>query len=181
VTLLRHLVSAKIEAPLWRRSRPHLLIEGATYARGDAPATGTLMLDAYVRHVGLSANQLLAVPTAGDFQIDKIWAAPEQICASNRRPQGMAQDSTSDLALLAEANESRCVHAGPKMCLLQHLSGRCAATAVHRIIPPPEALHLAACATQCCTSPPRCSTERLAVAHQLCRRHVIAAAQTERR
>lgn len=31
----------------------------------------------YVRHLGLSANQIVHVPGAGDFQIERIKGAPE--------------------------------------------------------------------------------------------------------
>lgn len=109
MTLLRHLVSSKIEGPVWRRSRPHLLIEGSTFAKASPDAaTGTLLVDAYVRNVGLSANRILAVPAAGDFQIDKIWAAPEQVRLKERRTGGMAVEGDDELVLLAEADGDRC-------------------------------------------------------------------------
>lgn len=111
VTLLRHLVSLNVEPPLWRRSRPHLLIEGAVFSKATPEATsGTLLLDTYVRHVGISANQIIAVPGAGDFSIDKIWAAPESVPPKEMQQAGMAMlDEQQDLELLAQADEDKCV------------------------------------------------------------------------
>ena len=115
VTFLRHLVSVTIEPPLWRRSRPHLLLEGAVFSKATPEATsGTLLLDAYVRHVGLRANQIVAVPGGGDFSIDKIWAAPERVPQQEKRQAGMvALDDQQDLELLAQADEDKCalIHA----------------------------------------------------------------------
>lgn len=111
VTLLRHLVSLNIEPPMWRRARPHLLIEGSVFFKATPEATtGTLLLDTYVRHVGLSANQIVAVPGGGDFSIDKIWAAPEHVPQQEKRQAGMALlDEQHDLELLAQADEDKCV------------------------------------------------------------------------
>lgn len=70
--------------------------------------SGTMLLDAYVRHVGLSANRIVAVPGGGDFSIDKIWAPPERIPQQDKRQAGMVVlDDQQDLDLLAQADEDR--------------------------------------------------------------------------
>lgn len=108
VTLLRLLVSCKLEAPLWRQGRPALLLEGATFSKASPDAgAGTLILDAYVREAGLTANQALSLPGAGDFSIDKIWAAPEQVPLKGRA-NGMAVDQCGGLPVLAAADDDRC-------------------------------------------------------------------------
>lgn len=66
--LIRHLAEHPVAPPLWRQQRPALLVEQASYQA----ETGTLCLNAYVRYAGLSANQLVTIPGAGDFQIAKI-------------------------------------------------------------------------------------------------------------
>jgi hypothetical protein len=72
--------------------------------------TGTLLLDAYVRHVGLCANQIVAVPGAGDFNIERIWAGKEQVPQREGRHAGMVVlDEQQDLELLAQADEDKCV------------------------------------------------------------------------
>ena len=111
VQLLRQLSEAAVEAPVWRRQRPHLMVEGATYqAATDGTGTCTLALDAYVRNVGLSANQVVAVPEAGDFGIGSVLAAPEQVPLPGRlhhEVQPLANDA--DLPVLAKPDEDRCV------------------------------------------------------------------------
>eukprot|EP00892_Ulva_mutabilis_P004765 jgi/Ulvmu1/2660/UM014_0116.1 len=107
VTLLRLLVSSKLEAPLWRQGRPALLLEGATFSTASPDAaTGTLLLDAYVREAALTANQALSLPGAGDFGIDKIWGAPEQVPLKGRA-NGMAVEQSGELPLLAAADAER--------------------------------------------------------------------------
>lgn len=121
VTLLRLLVSCKLEAPLWRQGRPALLLEGATFSKAapDA-AAGTLVVDAYVREAALTANQALSVPGAGDFSIDKIWAAPEQVPLKGRS-SGMAVEQSGELPLLAAADDDRCGGCfRPRMAMVMH-------------------------------------------------------------
>lgn len=112
VRLLRHLSETRLEPPVWRRSRPHLLLEGATC---DAPvategATCRLHVDAYVRGVPLSPNQLVTVPGAGDFAIESIRAAPELVpVQGSGSGAGVAgHHDTAELPVLAEPNERRC-------------------------------------------------------------------------
>jgi hypothetical protein len=112
VQLLRHLTEVKVEAPLWRRNRTHLMLEGATF-HPDGSGCGTLSIDAYVRSVGLRANQLVTVPGGGDFGIDKVYSAPEQVALEVHKAGGSTRalqghSASSELPLLAEANEDRC-------------------------------------------------------------------------
>lgn len=110
VALLRHLVATKLEPPLWRQGRAALLLEGATFGKAapDSP-TGTLFLDAYVRQAGLTANQALSVPGAGDFNIGTIWSAPEQVPLRGRGTggNGMAAEASGELPVLAVADDDR--------------------------------------------------------------------------
>ncbi len=92
--LLRHLSEHPATVPVWRRQRAALMREAASCSPSSAPAApagpcggaayagpaGTLCLTGYVRSAGLSANQLLHIPGAGDFQIDFIEAAEEGDC-----------------------------------------------------------------------------------------------------
>ena len=110
VRLLRHLSETRLEPPVWRRGRPHLLLEGATCDAPPAAAEGApcrLHIDAYVRSVPLSPNQLVTVPGAGDFALESIRAAPELVPAqgSGGVPPGQ---STEDLPVLAVPDERRC-------------------------------------------------------------------------
>lgn len=87
--LLRTLADAAPTLPVWRRARPCIVVQGATFVPdcGNGMAQqqqeqqqGELRLTGYVRAGGLSANQLVTVPGAGDFQIARIEAAPEPQC-----------------------------------------------------------------------------------------------------
>jgi pre-rRNA-processing protein TSR1 len=75
--LLRHLLERPAPSlPAWRQNRAALLVERAVTEpeEGTAAGTGTvrLRLTGYVRGAGLSANRLLTLPGAGDFQIEYI-------------------------------------------------------------------------------------------------------------
>lgn len=75
--LLRHVGEHKVSVPQWRRTRPSLLVQDADFVpaaggSGDSAAGGTLLLSGYVRDRGITANQLLHIPGAGDYQIDRI-------------------------------------------------------------------------------------------------------------
>ncbi|GLC40690.1 hypothetical protein PLESTB_000032300 [Pleodorina starrii] len=99
----RHLAEHPPAAPpLWRQQRPGVMVERAEYeplpaessAAGPGPSSaaaaaaagggaagsaggGTLVVYGYVRGAGLSANQLVTVPGAGDFRIQSIHAPPD--------------------------------------------------------------------------------------------------------
>lgn len=92
--LLRHLGEHRGAAPNWRRHRPALLVEAAEFrpdggAAAAEGAPGTLLLSGYVRERGLTANQLVHLPGAGDFQIAQIDGAPppEPLGAVHRQPR----------------------------------------------------------------------------------------------
>ena len=73
--VVRHVTDSAVSAPGWRQQRAHVIAEGATYD----DARGELVLTGYVRHKGLTAQQLIHVPGAGDFQISRIEAAAEAV------------------------------------------------------------------------------------------------------
>lgn len=92
--LLRALGDKPPQLPVWRRQRPSLLVEAAAYtpdpsssppphdASSSSAAAGVLALTGWVREAGLSANQLVTVPGAGDFQILRIEAAEPPAAAA---------------------------------------------------------------------------------------------------
>lgn len=102
VQLLRHLTENTIHTPIWRRERPHLVVEGAAFQPGEAGDTGLLTLDTYVRSVGLSANQLVTLPGGGDVNINQIFAAAEEV------PLDVGSSRAAVLPLLAQADADRC-------------------------------------------------------------------------
>ncbi|CAL8469855.1 g9397 [Coccomyxa elongata] len=94
---IRNLTEVHPSAPLWRRQRPCLLVDAAHFF--PAPdEVGTLTLRGYVRHLGLSANQIVHVPGAGDFQIERIEGTeePAALGAAPRSTSAATNDDEMD-------------------------------------------------------------------------------------
>ncbi|KAG1677733.1 hypothetical protein FOA52_001045 [Chlamydomonas sp. UWO 241] len=109
--LLRHILESPPQPPLWRRARPQVIVEGAEFvadsaddsggasgsgvgdagSSGGGAVTGTLALRGYVRAAGLSANQAIHLPGVGDFQIDRIEAAPPSLSSQPGSGAGAGQ------------------------------------------------------------------------------------------
>lgn len=103
--LIRQLVERPAPVlPHWRQQRPALTVEAAEYlpAATGGPAAGLLSLTGWVRVAGLSANQLLTIEGAGDFQIERIespgQAQPvEGLGSRHESRKGPTQDMDSTL------------------------------------------------------------------------------------
>ena len=71
--IVRHLVETTPALPIWRTQRCHIIPQKAEFVRSEKiSSSGTLLLTGYIRNKALSANQVLHIPSAGDFQIEKI-------------------------------------------------------------------------------------------------------------
>ena len=117
--LLRHLGDAAPRAPLWRRSRAAVMVQEAAFAldppvaNGDQQQqqqqqqpSGTLRLTGYVRGAGLSANQLVTLPGAGDFRLLAIEGPRDPAAAGGaaaRRAAGGGDAEMADGAAAAAA------------------------------------------------------------------------------
>lgn len=73
--VVRHVTDSAVGVPVWRQQRAHVIAERAEYD----DARRELVLTGYVRQKGLTAQQLIHVPGAGDFQISLIEAAAEVV------------------------------------------------------------------------------------------------------
>jgi len=88
---VRQLSEMRLAPPVWRTLRPYVLAESARYEPGPAgpdgaPGPGTLVVSGHVRGgPPLSANQLAYLPGIGEFQFERIDAAP---AAGGRRGGG---------------------------------------------------------------------------------------------
>jgi pre-rRNA-processing protein TSR1 len=91
--LLRTLADSMPQLPVWRRQRPYIMVQQASFQLneqqqqdGDVQQQqqqlGQLRLTGYVRAQGLSANQLITVPGAGDFRILRIEGPPDPAAAA---------------------------------------------------------------------------------------------------
>jgi pre-rRNA-processing protein TSR1 len=97
--VVRQLADSAPVVPHWRRQRPQLLADAAEFVPGDGgdAATGTLVLSGYIRGMGLSTNQLIHVPTAGDFQIDQIDRLADATRSGGAGPAAMETEGSGAL------------------------------------------------------------------------------------
>ena len=107
--LLRVLADTTPQLPVWRRQRPYLLVQQAAFLptpqqqqqQQQEDTVGELHLTGFIRAQGLSANQLVTVPGAGDFQILRIEAAEEMGSSQQqqqRQRKGAAGAGDMDMA-----------------------------------------------------------------------------------
>jgi pre-rRNA-processing protein TSR1 len=96
--LLRTLADSMPQLPVWRRQRPYIMVQQANFQLNEQQQQqdeqqqqqqqfGQLRLTGYVRAQGLSANQLITVPGAGDFRILRIEGPPDPAAAAVQRQQ----------------------------------------------------------------------------------------------
>ena len=113
--LARTIADAHAPPPPWRRQRPSLLIERASFVeggeggggevgggKGEGGVKGELTLRCHVRGgAGLAAASLVHVPGCGDFQIGRILAAPAPRCgrAGGERERKGNSSSTGTAAM----------------------------------------------------------------------------------
>lgn len=103
--IVRHLVDSSCVVPVWRQHRPQLVPQEAQFVPSSVGSSnGTLILTGYIRGKGMSVNQPIHIPSAGDFHISKIEAVPEPVkdpreAASERNGTNMMMDSVEVLAV----------------------------------------------------------------------------------
>lgn len=90
--IVRHVTDSSCTTPIWRQQRPHVIPDAAEFYTStnndmNQKAEGTLVLTGYIREKALTANQLIHIPGAGDFQIEKIESVAE--------PQSLLQTQKS--------------------------------------------------------------------------------------
>lgn len=97
--IVRHITDSTPSVPVWRQQRPHVIPEKAEFVCSGT-SEGTLILTGYIRHKALSASQILHIPGAGDFQIEKIEAAEEPVKSNKQQKQ---HDLISSEMMLGDA------------------------------------------------------------------------------
>lgn len=100
--VLRHIADSAHDIPHWRRHRPTLMAEQASYD----PSTNTLLLDGWIRVLGMSVNSAVHIPGIGDFQLDQIDALPAGPGSGRGRANisNMELDMVDEPRLLARAS-----------------------------------------------------------------------------
>lgn len=100
--LMRSLCTLAPKGIRWREERSWILVDEVNW-----PTNGeeNVVLTGFVRARGLKADRLISVGDWGDFQIEKITAAP--LASKKRRTDDMATDDSSDENILESPTEEQ--------------------------------------------------------------------------
>lgn len=108
--LVRSLCTTTTKGVKWRDQRSYVFVEDVAWPGGKSIAnedgTGEVVLTGVVRGQGLKADRLLQVGDWGDFQIDKIVAAPLEH-RKKAKDDDMAIDSGDSEVVLDRAGEDQ--------------------------------------------------------------------------
>ncbi|KAF1999069.1 DUF663-domain-containing protein [Amniculicola lignicola CBS 123094] len=100
--LVRSLCTTTTKGVRWREQRSYIFIEDVAWAGGKSAVTedgtGEVILTGVVRGQGLKADRLVQVGDWGDFQVDKITAAPSE-ARKKGKDDTMAIDAEDDEVL----------------------------------------------------------------------------------
>ncbi|KAJ4356225.1 ribosome biogenesis protein tsr1 [Didymosphaeria variabile] len=108
--LVRSLCTTTTKGVKWRDQRSYMFVEDVAWPGGKSAAsedgTGEVVLTGVVRGQGLKADRLLQIGDWGDFQIDKVVAAPLEN-RKKAKDDAMAVDSDDGEDVLDRAGEDR--------------------------------------------------------------------------
>jgi pre-rRNA-processing protein TSR1 len=97
--LVRSLCTTTTKGVRWRDQRSYMFIEDIAWPGGKSAVsedgTGNVVITGVVRGLGLKADRLVQVGDWGDFQVDKIVAAPLETRKKNKEDE-MAVDTEGD-------------------------------------------------------------------------------------
>jgi pre-rRNA-processing protein TSR1 len=109
LNVIRSLCSTVPKGIRWREDRSWMMVENVQWPSGKQAmgddSLGEVILTGVVRGKGLKADRLLQVGDWGDFQIEKITAAP--LKTKKVKVEAMAVDGEEPNALLAEPSDDR--------------------------------------------------------------------------
>jgi pre-rRNA-processing protein TSR1 len=133
--LLRTLADSMPQLPVWRRQRPYVMVQQASFQLDEQQQQqqqqqdgqqqqhqqqlGQLRLTGYVRAQGLSANQLITVPGAGDFRILRIEGPhdPAAPVAQQRQQQQKRGGAAGAMDMDMQDAAGAAAAAGPVLAL----------------------------------------------------------------
>ena len=81
-----------------------------------AEPSGTLKLTAFIRYAGLSANQLVTLPGAGDFQVDLVEGLPDVLGTGG----GSNMDMAGSAPVLLAKVRTPAYSSSPTYCNVHH-------------------------------------------------------------
>lgn len=100
--LVRSLCTTTTKGVKWREQRSYMFVEDIEWPQGKSAVTedgtGEVVLTGIVRGQGLKADRLVQVGDWGDFQVDKITAAPLEVRKKGKE-ESMVIDSEGDNVL----------------------------------------------------------------------------------
>jgi pre-rRNA-processing protein TSR1 len=109
LNVIRSLCSTVPKGVRWREDRSWMMVENVQWPSGKQAMgeenLGEVILTGVVRGKGLKADRLVQIGDWGDFQIEKITAAP--LKTKKVKGEAMAVDGEEPDALLAEPSEDR--------------------------------------------------------------------------
>ncbi|KAJ8067343.1 hypothetical protein OCU04_004696 [Sclerotinia nivalis] len=100
--LMRSLCTLAPKGIRWREERSWMLIDEVQWPTNEQE---NVVLTGYVRGKGLKVDRLISVGDWGDFQIEKITAAP--LASKKRRTDEMATDESNDEIILETPGEDQ--------------------------------------------------------------------------
>ena len=111
LNIVRTLCTTTPKGVRWREDRSWMLIEDVRWSNSKAPVdtkdnAGEVVLTGIVRGTNLKADRLLQVGDWGDFQINKITAAPLEL-QPKPRTESMAIDTVTQDTLLGAPTEDQ--------------------------------------------------------------------------
>jgi pre-rRNA-processing protein TSR1 len=130
--LLRTLADSMPQLPVWRRQRPYIMVQQASFQLNEQQQQqqqqdgqqqqqqqqlGQLRLTGYVRAQGLSANQLITVPGAGDFRILRIEGPHDPAAAVAQQRQQQHKKGGAAGAMDMDMQDGAGAAAGPVLAL----------------------------------------------------------------
>lgn len=104
--IVRHLVETTPSVPIWRTQRCHIIPQKAEFVRSEKiSSSGTLLLTGYVRNRALSASQVIHIPSAGDFQIEKIETVIDTEIKNLENRGGTGKMETEEVVAMSAPEE----------------------------------------------------------------------------
>ncbi|ATZ53349.1 Bctsr1 [Botrytis cinerea B05.10] len=100
--LMRSLCTLAPKGIRWREERSWMLVDEVQWPTNEQQ---NVVLTGFVRGKGLKADRLISVGDWGDFQIEKITAAP--LASKKRRTDEMATDDSNDETVLETPGEDQ--------------------------------------------------------------------------
>ena len=113
--LMRSLCTTSPKGVRWREDRSWMLVDELQWPEND---DGNVILTGVVRGRGLKADRLLQVGDWGDFQIEKITAAP--LASKKRKTEDMVIEEGENILEIPTAEQDDLADLAPEEVMMDH-------------------------------------------------------------